>query len=298
MVHPYLRRRTGRRRGIPLPSPPQPAEELSTSSAARWASPSSRSGDEDRPRRRAFSSAEANQLRRAMATFRSQGEIGGWRTRWSAAWSSAATTPTSRKRCFDQIKGFGEYGFPESHAASFAHLVYVSAWLKCHYPAAFGAALLNSQPMGFYAPAQIVRDMREHGVEVRAPDVNLSDWDTTLVPDGRGGRRCAWGCADRRARGGGGPAPHAARDAPSRRGRPPPPRRAHRRAGRRLAEADAMRSMRSTAAGRSGTRGDSGTPPTCRSSRAGPTGEEPPSPFPSCPSPSRWWPTTRRCACR
>ena len=86
------------------------------------------------------------------------------------------------ERCFNQIKGFGEYGFPESHAASFAHLVYVSAWIKCHYPAAFAAALLNSQPMGFYAPAQIVRCAREHGVEAREADVNLSLWDCTLEP--------------------------------------------------------------------------------------------------------------------
>jgi error-prone DNA polymerase len=88
--------------------------------------------------------------------------------------------PDFAQRCFDQIKGFGEYGFPESHAASFAHLVYVSSWLKWRYPAAFAAALLNSQPMGFYAPAQIVRDAREHGVEVHEVDVNHSDWDCTL----------------------------------------------------------------------------------------------------------------------
>src|SRR5688500_4942608 len=88
--------------------------------------------------------------------------------------------PEFAQRCFDQIKGFGEYGFPESHAASFAHLVYVSSWLRWKYPAAFAAALLNSQPMGFYAPAQIVRDAREHGVEVRAVDVNDSEWDCTL----------------------------------------------------------------------------------------------------------------------
>jgi error-prone DNA polymerase len=88
--------------------------------------------------------------------------------------------PEFAQRCFDQIKGFGEYGFPESHAASFAHLVYVSSWLKWRYPAAFACALLNSQPMGFYAPAQIVRDAREHGVEVREVDVNCSDWDCTL----------------------------------------------------------------------------------------------------------------------
>ena len=96
-----------------------------------------------------------------------------------------------RRRCFEQIEGFGEYGFPESHAASFANLVYVSSWIKCHYPDVFAAALLNSQPMGFYAPAQIVRDAQEHGVEVRPVDVNLSDWDCTLE-DGpqRRGARC------------------------------------------------------------------------------------------------------------
>jgi error-prone DNA polymerase len=88
--------------------------------------------------------------------------------------------PDFAQRCFDQIKGFGEYGFPESHAASFAHLVYVSSWLRWKYPAAFACALLNSQPMGFYAPAQIVRDAKEHGVEVREVDVNHSDWDCTL----------------------------------------------------------------------------------------------------------------------
>ena len=86
------------------------------------------------------------------------------------------------ERCFSQIEGFGEYGFPESHAASFAHLVYVSSWIKCHYPDAFCAAILNSQPMGFYQPAQLVRDAREHGVEVRQPDINASDWDCTLEP--------------------------------------------------------------------------------------------------------------------
>ena len=91
------------------------------------------------------------------------------------------------ERCFSQIEGFGEYGFPESHAASFALLVYASAWLKCHHPAVFACALLNSQPMGFYAPAQIVRDAREHGVEVRPVCINASYWDNMLEPDGRGG---------------------------------------------------------------------------------------------------------------
>ena len=88
------------------------------------------------------------------------------------------------ERCFRQIEGFGTYGFPESHAASFALLVYVSAWLKCRYPTAFACALLNSQPMGFYAPAQIVRDAREHGVVVRSPDVSFSQWDCTLEGGG------------------------------------------------------------------------------------------------------------------
>jgi error-prone DNA polymerase len=93
------------------------------------------------------------------------------------------------ERCFKQIEGFGDYGFPESHAASFALLVYASAWLKCHYPDVFAAALINSQPMGFYAPAQIVRDAREHGIVARAPDVNRSDWDSTLEPEEGGARR-------------------------------------------------------------------------------------------------------------
>ena len=105
--------------------------------------------------------------------------------------------PAFAARCFNQIKGFGEYGFPESHAASFAHLVYVSSWLKCHHPEVFAAALLNSQPMGFYAPAQIVRDAREHGVEVRPVDVSFSRWDSILEAPSRGDtrRRCGWGCA-------------------------------------------------------------------------------------------------------
>jgi error-prone DNA polymerase len=95
--------------------------------------------------------------------------------------------PDFAQRCFNQIQGFGEYGFPESHAASFALLVYVSSWIKCHYPAAFAAALLNSQPMGFYAPAQIVRDACEHGVEAREADINHSDWDATLEAGGADG---------------------------------------------------------------------------------------------------------------
>jgi error-prone DNA polymerase len=127
-----------------------------------------------------FSSEEANQLRKAMATFRSKGNIEVLQDKMVGRMVDRGYDPDFAQRCFDQIKGFGEYGFPESHAASFAHLVYVSSWLKWRYPAAFAAALLNSQPMGFYAPAQIVRDAREHGVEVREVDVNCSDWDCTL----------------------------------------------------------------------------------------------------------------------
>ena len=99
------------------------------------------------------------------------------------------------ERCFRQIEGFGDYGFPESHAASFALLVYVSAWLKCHYPAVFACALLNTQPMGFYAPAQIVRDAREHGVEVRPVDVNLSALGLHAGAGARWMGAEAWACA-------------------------------------------------------------------------------------------------------
>jgi error-prone DNA polymerase len=127
-----------------------------------------------------FSPAEANQLRKAMATFRSRGMMNLHEEKMVSRMVARGYDPEFAQRCFNQIKGFGEYGFPESHAASFALLVYVSSWLKCHYPAAFAAALLNSQPMGFYAPAQIVRDAEEHGVVVLPIDVNHSDWDCTL----------------------------------------------------------------------------------------------------------------------
>ena len=114
-----------------------------------------------------FTPEEANQLRRAMATFRHVGTIQTFEAKMVEGMVARGYDRTFATRCFDQIKGFGTYGFPESHAASFAHLVYVSAWLKCYHPAVFACALLNSQPMGFYAPAQIVRDAREHAVPVR-----------------------------------------------------------------------------------------------------------------------------------
>ncbi len=127
-----------------------------------------------------FTGDEANGLRRAMATFRRMGTIQNFQDMFHERMKARGYDPAFVESCFNQIRGFGEYGFPESHAASFANLVYVSCWMKCYYPDVFAAALLNSQPMGFYAPAQIVRDAREHRVEVRPADVNASDWDCTL----------------------------------------------------------------------------------------------------------------------
>ena len=181
-----------------------------------------------------------------MATFRSRGTIGTLEDKMVGRMVARGYDPEFAKRCFEQIKGFGEYGFPESHVASFALLVYVSSWIKCHFQDVFCAALLNSQPMGFYAPAQIVRDARHHGIEVRQP-VNYSDWDTTLEPTGAG--RFAVRLGLRQIEGlpqGGGTADHGA----SRPALQQPPGLAEaRRAGggghpRRLAAADAFRSLR------------------------------------------------------
>jgi len=146
-----------------------------------------------------FSPAKADKLRRAMATFRRSGTIHKLKDDFINGMIANEYEREFAERCFKQIEGFGEYGFPESHAASFAILVYVSSWVKYHFPEAFAAALLNAQPMGFYAPAQLVRDAREHKVEVRPPDVNASDWDCTLesptLPSPAGGGlgrgRCA-----------------------------------------------------------------------------------------------------------
>jgi error-prone DNA polymerase len=121
-----------------------------------------------------FSPAEADGLRRAMATFRRNGTIHNYEEKLVEGMVRRGYERDFAERCFEQIKGFGDYGFPESHAQAFASLAYVSAWLKCHYPAVFACALLNSQPMGFYAPAQIVRDAREHGVTVHPIDVGAS----------------------------------------------------------------------------------------------------------------------------
>jgi error-prone DNA polymerase len=136
-----------------------------------------------------FSAEEADQLRRAMAAWRYSGHIESFHRKIVDGMLANGYTPEFAEQCFNQIKGFGEYGFPESHAASFALLVYASVWIKRHHPAAFCCALLNSQPMGFYQPAQIVRDAREHGVEVRPIDVNFSEWDCTLEERHEGLRR-------------------------------------------------------------------------------------------------------------
>jgi error-prone DNA polymerase len=175
MVHPYLRRRMGkekeeypspeleailkRTKGVPL------FQEQAMSIAIAAAG---------------FSPSKADKLRRAMATFKRTGTIGTLKQEFIEGMISRNYPKEFAERCFAQIEGFGEYGFPESHAASFALLVYASCWFKTFYPDVFCAAILNSQPMGFYAPAQLVRDARDHGVEVREVDVNLSDWDSTL----------------------------------------------------------------------------------------------------------------------
>ena len=175
MVHPYLRRRNGEENVV------YPSEELRQVLEKTLGVPLF----QEQAMRisivaAGFTPTEADQLRRAMATFRRVGLIHKFRAKMVEGMVARGYAREFAERCFHQIEGFGEYGFPESHAASFALLVYVSAWLKRHHPAAFACGLLNSQPMGFYAPAQIVRDAREHGVEVRAVDVNHSAWDCTL----------------------------------------------------------------------------------------------------------------------
>jgi error-prone DNA polymerase len=185
MVHPYLRRRQGVEKVVfPSPSPEHGLpDELQQVLGKTMGVPLF----QEQAMRIAivaagFTPAEADKLRRAMATFRRVGTIQYFRDKLVEGMVNRGYPRDFAERCFCQIEGFGEYGFPESHAASFALLVYASAWMKCRYPDVFAAALLNSQPMGFYAPAQIVRDAQEHGVEVRPVDINHSDWDNTLEP--------------------------------------------------------------------------------------------------------------------
>ncbi len=183
MVHPYLRRREGKEQveypsaelkdvlektfGVPL------FQEQAMKVAIVGAG---------------FKPAEADALRRAMATFKSTGGVTHFREKMISGMLEKGYKQDFAERTFKQIEGFGSYGFPESHAASFAKIAYASSWMKCHHPDIFCAALLNAQPMGFYAPAQIVRDAREHGVEVRAVCVNDSIWDTQVLGSGENQR--------------------------------------------------------------------------------------------------------------
>jgi len=192
MVHPYLRRRNGREKVVyPSPSPAHGDKDelrrvlhktlgvpLFQEQAMRIAIEAAK-----------FTPEEANGLRRAMATFRNVGTIGKFESKMVNNMIARGYAPEFAKNCFDQIKGFGSYGFPESHAASFAQLVYISSWLKHFHPDAFCCGLLNSQPMGFYAPAQIVGDARKNGVEVREIDVSFSHAQNTL--EEKSGKYCA-----------------------------------------------------------------------------------------------------------
>ncbi|MEM7491162.1 MAG: error-prone DNA polymerase, partial [Pseudomonadota bacterium] len=184
MVHPYLKRRRGDEEvEYPTPGPGYDPDELKNILKRTLGVPIF----QEQAMKIAivaaeFSGAEANGLRRAMATFRSKEDIGNHKARMIDRMIDRGYDPAFAARCFSQIEGFGEYGFPESHAASFAHLVYVSSYLKCHHPDVFACALLNSQPMGFYAPAQIVDMAKRAGVTVLPVDVNYSGWDNLLEP--------------------------------------------------------------------------------------------------------------------
>ncbi|MFC3174968.1 error-prone DNA polymerase [Novosphingobium bradum] len=180
MVHPYLRRRNGEE-PVEFPGPPDHPDELREVLGKTLGVPLF----QEQAMKLAivaagFTPSDADGLRRAMATFRNMGTVGHYQDKLVGGMVRRGYPEDFAQRCFEQIRGFGEYGFPESHAQAFGWLAYVSSWLKCHWPAAFTCALLNSQPMGFYAPAQLVRDAREHGVAVRPIDVNASQWDSTL----------------------------------------------------------------------------------------------------------------------
>jgi error-prone DNA polymerase len=190
MVKPYLARREEKRNDptktfeSPKPGPKYPQDELEPVLSKTLGVPLF----QEQAMRLAivaagFTPDQANGLRRAMATFRNLGNIGNFQLQFIDGMTGRGYTKEFASACFEQIKGFGSYGFPESHAASFALLVYISAWIKRFHPAAFAAALLNSQPMGFYAPAEIVRCARDHEVKVLAPDAAFSNWDCTLERD-------------------------------------------------------------------------------------------------------------------
>ncbi|MDB5477140.1 MAG: dnaE [Phenylobacterium sp.] len=204
MVHPYLRRREGKD-PVEFPSPAPglgDKDELrqvlgKTLGVPLFQEQAMRLAIEAAK----FTEDEADGLRRSMATFRANGKLHEYRDKFIEGMAARGYERAFAERCFKQIEGFGSYGFPESHAISFALLVYASAWVKRKRPDVFLVSLLNAQPMGFYQPAQLVRDARDHGVEVRAPDVMLSDWNSTLEPrtspvrDGGGGPRRGGGGA-------------------------------------------------------------------------------------------------------
>ena len=184
MVHPYLKRRQG------LEKVEFPSEELRDVLGKTLGIPLF----QEQAMKIAivaagFTPGEADQLRRAMATFKRTGQIGDFRERFINGMLGNGYVLDFAERCFKQIEGFSDYGFPESHAASFALLAYVSSWLKCYHPDVFACALLNAQPMGFYSASSIVRDFRDHGGDVRPVDINFSAWDHTLEPGGD--TRCA-----------------------------------------------------------------------------------------------------------
>ena len=191
MVHPYLRRKEGLE-PVDIPSPGRgfgDPDELKNVLGRTLGVPLFQEQAMQIAMVAAgFSAVEASKLRRSMATFKRTGEVRHFRKRFIEGMCERGYPRKFVENCFRQIEGFGEYGFPESHAASFALLVYDSAWIKCHYPDVFLTALLNSQPMGFYATSQLVRDAQEHGVEVRCVDVNASGWDCSLesAPVARG----------------------------------------------------------------------------------------------------------------
>jgi error-prone DNA polymerase len=207
MVHPYLKRReeyrlTGKEPDFPEPRFGHDKNELREVLGGTFGVPLF----QEQAMKLAiiaagFSPDEANRLRRAMATFRNIGTIGHFEEKMVGGMVARGYDADFARRCYAQIKGFGSYGFPESHAISFALLVYVSSWLKATHPAVFAAALLNSQPMGFYAPAQIVRDAAEHGVAILPVDVNHSGWDNAIeagAADGEVHPRWTWGAAEHR----------------------------------------------------------------------------------------------------
>jgi error-prone DNA polymerase len=200
MVHPYLRRRAG------LEAVVYPKPELEQVLGRTYGVPLF----QEQAMRIAiecagFTPGQADMLRKSMATFKLTGGVSAFRDRVIEGMIANGYDPEFSEKIFRQLEGFGSYGFPESHAASFALIAYASAWLKCWHPDVFCAALLNSQPMGFYAPAQIVRDARDHGVAIRPVCIALSDWDCTLEPAGQGfavrlGLRMVRGLAETHAR--------------------------------------------------------------------------------------------------